>query len=427
MGSVKTYEISKGINIRLFKTDKFKTNNISFNIYLPLKRDTVTKAALLPRVLKRGTEKYKSLKELSIRTEELYGASVALGIVKKGDSQIIKANITYISDSFLSEKITPDVVDLLKQLVIFPKIEDDGFDKEWVRQEKENLKNFIEGLINDKKEYAQVKCDENMFSDDPYGLFEYGYVEDLKEIDEKNLYLFYKEILKNSVIDIWVGGSFKDDEIIEELKNAFASLGDRNSEYTKTNLAKIEENIEVKRIVEKVPTTQSKLVMGFNAGVNPVNQEYYQMMLFSCIFGGSPFSKLFNNVREKLSLAYYVFSSYDRQKSYMKISAGIEADKFDAAYDEIMVQLKKMQTGDFTEEEISSAKKYIETSLTSCMDSMSATENFYLGQIMLENGESIKDLIENVKKVSKDEIKEAANRVQQDTIYFLKGVGLGEV
>ncbi len=427
MEMVKTYEISKGINLRLFKTDKFKTNCISFYLHMPLKRETVTKAALLPRILKRGTEKYPSLSELSKRTEELYGASVALGVVKKGDAEAIKVNLRFVSDSFLNEKITHDVVELLRQLVLFPKLEKGAFDKEWLKQEKENLKNFIEGLINDKKEYAQVKCEEAMFENDPYGICEYGYVEDIEKIDEKNLYLFYEEVLKNSVIDIWAGGSFDEEEIVSEIKLAFKDLNERVGSYTKTQLARVEENINIKRVTEPMPTTQSKLVMGFNCGISPVSKEYYAAMMFSCIFGASPFSKLFNNVRERLSLAYYVYSAFDRQKSYMKISAGIEADKFDAAYDEIMLQLEKMRQGDFTDAEISSAKKYIATSLGSAKDSMAAIENFYMGQIILENDETIDTLIENIQAISREEIIMAAKCVQEDTIYFLKGVGCDEV
>lgn len=421
MDRIKTYKISEGVNIRTLETEKFKTNSISLYLHLPLMRETVTKAALLPRVLKRGTENYPDLTALSKRTEELYGASVGLGIVKKGDSEAVKFNVQYVSDHFLSEKITQDAVELLKELVLCPKLIDNGFDKVWVAQEKENLKNFIEGLINDKKEYAQVRCNEIMFEGDPYGIFEYGYVEDLNDINEKNLYEFYCELLKNSVIDIFVAGSFDEDEMVSALNSAFLRLGERSPEYAKTKLAEQEENIEIKRVTEPMPTSQSKLVMGFNCGVSPVSEEYYAVMLFSCMFGGSPFSKLFNNVREKLSLAYYVFSAADRQKGYMKISAGIEADKFDAAYDEILLQLSKMKTGDFSDEEILSAKKYLATSLGSVKDSMAAAENFYMGQIMLGNDETIDKLIESLQSVDRQQIIKAANLVQEDTIYFLKG------
>ncbi len=427
MKSIKTYEISKGVNIRFFKSEKFKTNSISLYIHLPLERQNVTKAALLPRILKRGSEKYPTLTELSKRTEELYGASVGLGIARKGDGEAIRFNIQFVSDKFLNEKITHDAVELLKELVLCPKVENECFDKAWLEQEKENLKNLIEGLINDKKEYASVKCNEIMFEGDPYGIFEYGYVEDLKDIDERNLYEFYKDLLKTSTIDVFANGSFDEDEVVAELKTAFSALSDRKGGYSKTRLACPEENIEIKKVVEPMPTSQSKLVMGFNCGIDPKSEDYYGLMMFSCVFGGSPFSKLFNNVREKLSLAYYVFSAADRQKSYMKISAGIEADKFDAAYDEIMLQLDKMKKGDFSDDEILSAKKYLSTSLSSANDSMGAIENFYMGQILIDNDESIEDLISKVQEVDRDAIIKAANTVQEDTIYFLKGALENEV
>lgn len=427
MEGIKTFEISKGINIRILKTEKFKTNSISLYLHLPLERDTVTKAALLPRVLKRGTEKYPNLTELSKRTEELYGASVGLGIVKKGDGEAVKFTLTFVSDSFINETVMPQVVELLKEIVLCPKVQNSGFDAVWVKQEKENLKNFIEGIINDKKEYAQARCNEIMFEGDPYGISEYGYVQDLDGIDEKQLYEFYRGLLDNATIDIFAGGSFDSEVLVDALKKAFSVLGDRCGGYAKTRLAAREDNIMVKNITEPMPTSQSKLVMGFNCGISPVSDEYYAFMLFSCIFGGSPFSKLFNNVRERLSLAYYVFSATDRQKGYMKISSGIEADKFDAAYAEIMVQLDKMKSGDFTDDEIVSAKKYLATSLGSAKDSLAATENFYMGQILLGNNETIDGLIERLQTVDRKAIIDAANCVQEDTVYFLKGVANGEV
>ncbi len=424
---INSFKLTEGVNLRLINTEKFKTNRISLFIHLPLKRETATYGALLPRVLKRGTEKYPGLGALSRRAEELYGASISSGVGKKGDTQVIKFTLGFASDSFLNESIIKYVAELLEQLVLYPKLDDGCFDRSWVLQEKENLKNFIEGLINDKKEYAAVRCNEIMFEGDPYGIFEYGYVEDLEKIDEKNLFDFYRDIINNSVIDIFASGSFEEEALKTEMQNIFGCLQPRRESYAKTRLAAVENDINVKNVCEPMPTSQSKLCIGFNCGIDPVSQDYYNLMMFSCIFGGSPFSKLFNNVREKLSLAYYVFSAADRQKSYVKISAGIEADKFDSAYDEIMLQLKKMKTGDFTDDEILSAKKYLATSLGSAKDSLAAIENFYMGQLMLGNNETIDGLIEKIQGVNREGIIRAANTVQEDTIYFLKGVGTSEV
>lgn len=420
-------QLFKGVNLNYVKSEKFKTNMISVVLRLPLCRETVTRAALIPRVLKRGTEAYPTLADISKRAEELYGASISAGTLKKGDNQLLVFTVRFVSDSFINGAITKDAVNLLAEFVLRPKTVLGGFDKSYVEQEKVNAKNFIEGLINDKKAYASVRCNEIMFEGDPYGIYEYGYVEDLAEIDEKNLYEFYKILIETSPIEIFASGDFDGDSFKDALEKEFCGiLNDRCARPAETVLAVKEKNIEVKRITEEIPTSQSKLVMGFNCGISPVSDEYCAFMMFSCILGGSPFSKLFNNVREKLSLAYYVFSVPDRQKSCMKISAGIEADKFDAAYDEIIFQLEKMKKGDFTDDEITSAQKYLATSMGSVKDSMEATEEFYMGQILLGSNETIDELTKKLYCVSRDEIIRAANSVQEDTVYFLKGVGGSE-
>ncbi len=427
MDIIKTVEITTGVNLRILKADKFKTNSISLYLSFPMSRETVTRAALVPKILKRGTEKYPSFTELSKRTQELYGASLGISNFKKGDLHIIRCNIQYACDSYIGQEITADAVDLLKEVVLCPKCTEGAFAKEWVDQEKINLESLIKSLINDKKEYAQVRCNEIMFEGDPYGIFSQGYAEDLVEIDGKVLYDYYKELIDTAAVDIFASGSFNEEKLVDVVKDAFGGLKPRNGEYGKTCLADIEDEIAVKRIEEVMPTAQSKLCMGFNMGTSPTDKEYYDAMMFCCIYGGSPFSKLFNNVREKLSLAYYVFSAIDRQKGCMKISAGIESEMFDKAYGEIMLQLEKMKTSDFTDEEIISAKKYIATGLSSTRDSLGATEQYYYTQLLLGSDESIGSLIENIDRVDRDGIIRAANRVQLDTVYFLKGVASNEV
>lgn len=422
------YEISKGVDVRFFETDKFKTNVMSVYFCLPLSKETVTKAALIPRILKRGSAKYPTLTALSRRAEKLYGATISADIGKRGDSLLIRISVQFVSDSFISESIIEDVTELLCEFTLYPVTKDDGFDKTYVQQEKENAKNFIEGLINDKKEYAQVRCNEIMFEGDPYGLFTYGYVKDLPNIDEKNLYEFYKYIVDTSKVDICVSGCFEEAAVKCEIEKSFGKiLKDRTPQKFETKRAGKEENIKVKDVTENITASQSKLCMGFNWGGKPVSKEYYSMVVFSCIYGGSPFSKLFNNVREKLSLAYYVFSAIDRQKAFMRISAGIQADKFKEAYDEILLQLDMMKKGEFSDEEIASAKKYLKTQAGGVKDSLVATEDFYMSRALLGYEESVDEFLQNLERVERDDIVAAANSLQLDTVYFLKGVENNEV
>ena len=422
------YEISKGVKLRFIETDKFKTNVLSVYFCLPLCRENVTCAALIPRVLKRGSVKYPTMAQLSRRAEELYGASIGADILKEGDELLIRASAQFVSDSFITETIIKDIAELLYEFVLCPITKDGAFDKTYVEQEKENAKNFIKGLINDKKEYAQVRCNEIMFEGDPYGNFSYGYVEDLECIDEKNLYDFYKDVIETAEVNIFASGCFDKDAVKAEIEKTFGkALSPRDSKRTRTNLAAFEESIKVKEVTEEITASQSKLCMGFNCGIEPASDECYAVAVFSCIYGGSPFSKLFNNVREKLSLAYYVFSAFNRQKSFMRISAGIEVDKFSAAYDEILLQLDMMKNGDFSDDEIASAKKYLKTQVGSIKDSLVATEDFYMTRAMMLVDESPDEFLEKINKVSREEIIAAANKMQLDTVYFLKGVSGDEI
>jgi len=421
-------EISKGVSLRFIETDKFKTNVMSVCFSVPLCRENITKTALIPRLLKRGTEKYPTMTELSRRAEELYGASIGANIGKRGDRAIVKCSVQFVSDSFINESIIGDITDLLKEFIFCPAIKDNAFDEEYVNQEKENAKNHILGLINDKKEYASVKCTEIMFEGDPYEVFPFGYVEDLDAIDGKNLYERYEEIIKSAKVDVYVSGSFDRDIVREKIEESFKPfLCDRTPEFCETKLAVNEDNIEIKNVTEEMPVSQSKLSMGFNCGIAPISDDYYAMAVFSCIYGGSPFSKLFNNVREKLSLAYYVFSAFDRNKSFVKINAGIEASKFDEAYNEIMLQLDAMKNGDFTDDEILSAKMYMKTQSGSVKDSLAATEDFYMTRELLGYEESVDEFMDKINLVTRERIIAAANTLQLDTVYFLKGVQGNEI
>ncbi len=421
-------EISKGVSLRFLETDKFKTNVMSVYFCVPLSRENITKTALIPRVLKRGTKSYPTLTELSRRAEELYGSTIGANIGKRGDMAVIRCSVQFVSDSFISESIIGDVTQLLKEFIFCPAIKDGGFDETYVAQEKENAKNHILGLINDKKEYASVKCTEIMFEGDPYEIFPYGYVEDLEGIDGKNLYERYEEIINTAKVDIFVSGSFDKAVVKKNIEESFKPfLEDRVPELCETKLAVCEDNIEIKNVTEDMPVSQSKLSMGFNCGIAPVSEDYYAMAVFSCIYGGSPFSKLFNNVREKLSLAYYVFSAFDRSKSFMKINAGIEASKFDEAYNEIMLQLDAMKNGDFTDDEVLSAKMYMKTQAGTIKDSLAATEDFYMGRGLLGYEESVDQFLEKLNEVTRERIIAAANSLQLDTVYFLKGVQGNEI
>ncbi len=422
---MRTKRICDGVDLRILENTKFKTNTLSLFFHIPLRRETVTMAALLPSVLKRGSQKYPKLSHMARHLADLYSASCSAGVRMKGDGEVLYITMEYIADTYIGENLTAQVLDFLKEFVFSPKVENEGFMPEYVESEKENLRESILGLINDKKEYADVKCREAMFDGEGYGMFEAGYVEDLEGITPEKLYGFYQEIIKTAKVDIFLGGTVTK-EVEEQVESVLGSvLAPRTAGYPKTEPAVSKRN-QPERIVEEMQASQSKLSMGLCCGVNPTEREYYALMLGSCIFGGSPFSKLFNNVREKLSLAYYAAARTDRLKSVMMISSGIQTENFQAAYDEIMVQLNKMKQGEIEDAELTAAKKYLENGLRSMEDSLRAKEDYYLSQAILGQEQSLEELLSCLGQVTKEEIVAVMQKVTLDTVYFLKGNGGGE-
>lgn len=418
--SVMTKHIKNGVDFRLIKAEKFKTNMISVFFNIPLSRNTVTKAALLPSVLKRGTEKHPTMTELSKYLDELYSATIRSGIRSKGDGEVIYFSIEYIRDEFIGENLTQKILELLKEFIFCPLTDDNGFMEEYLIQEKENLKNAINGLINDKKEYVEVKCREAMFGGEGYGMFEAGFSDDLPDITTQNLYDFYKDVIHNAKVDIFANGDFSNDTVSliqTELADMFEQ---RDAGYVDTNIA-IPCGKKINNIVEEIAVVQSKLCIGLRCGIDPTSRDYYALMLGNCIFGGSPFSKLFNNVREKLSLAYYAVARTERFKSTMFISCGIETEKYNAAYDEIMVQFLKMKSGEIDESEIENSKLYLTNGFNSMKDGLRTMEDYYLSQAIMKSNSEIDDLIKITNSITKDEIIKTFKDVEIDTVYFLKG------
>lgn len=415
-----TEHIKNGVDFRFIKAEKFKTNTISVFFNIPLERKTVTKAALLPAVMKRGTMKHQTMSELTRYLYDLYSASLRAGVRSKGDGEVLYFTIEYIRDRFIGENLTAKIIELLSEFIFSPLVDENGFNQEYLDGEKVNLRNAIEGLINDKRDYVEYKCREAMFPDEGYGMYEAGFVEDIPYITASNLYDFYKQIISRAKVDIFAGGDF-DSDALNDIKNELCGRFEpRDAEYVNTKIA-VPTGREINKIVEEIPVVQSKLCIGVKCGIDPTSPEYYGLLLGGCVFGGSPFSKLFNNVREKLSLAYYAVSRTERFKSTMFISCGIETEKYQAAYDEIMVQFNKMLKGDIEDSEIENSKLYLINSFNSMKDGLRTMEDYYLSQAIMGNDGNIDDLIDRVSRVSKDEVVAAFNKIEFDTIYFLKG------
>lgn len=418
----KQIEIKKGIKLNILKTNKFKTNLIAIMLTTKLDRENVTKNALIPAVLKRGTKTLKTQEEINKKLEEMYGASLDCGLDKTGDNQVLKFYIESVSDEFLaenSENMLKESLENLLEFVLNPYLENDGFKKEYVEQEKENLKQIIEGKIDNKARYSLDRCIEEMYKNRPYGLYKYGYIDDMASINEKNLYEYYQKLINTCKIDIFVSGII-DEKIEDIVKNNenIKKLQEREPEYNKPEI--IAKKSEKENVVqESMEVTQGKLIIGMDLDVD--NEDLrYDIMIYNSIFGGSANSKLFQNVREKASLAYTASSSYYRFKNNIFINCGIEIKNYDKALEIIKQQIEDMKKGDFTEEEVENAKKGIIASIKTIDDEQDTEITYFFSQELSNSKCTIEQYMNDIKAVTREKVIDIANKVSINTVYFLK-------
>lgn len=418
----KQIEIKKGIKLNILQTNKFKTNLIAIMLTTKLDRENVTKNALIPAVLKRGTKTLKTQEKINKKLEEMYGASLDCGLDKTGDNQVLKFYIESVSDEFLaenSENMLKESLENLLEFVLNPYLENDGFKKEYVEQEKENLKQIIEGKIDNKARYSLDRCIEEMYKNQPYGLYKYGYIDDMASINEKNLYEYYQKLINTCKIDIFVSGII-DEKIEDIVKNNenIKKLQEREPEYNKPEIIAKKSEKE-NDIQESMEVTQGKLIIGMDLDVD--NEDLrYDIMIYNSIFGGSANSKLFQNVREKASLAYTASSSYYRFKNNIFINCGIEIKNYEKALEIIKQQIEDMKNGDFTEEEVENAKKGIIASIKTIDDEQDTEITYFFSQELSKNKCDIEQYMEKISGVTKENVVDIANKVSINTVYFLK-------
>lgn len=419
-----TKEIKKGIKLHCIETDKFKTNLLAMFITLPLTRENITFNSVIPAVLKRGTAILKTQEEISRKLENMYGATFDCGIEKIGDNHVIKFYLEALNDNFIpkeaNQNLLKESVELLLDIILNPLVENDAFKSEYVNSEKENIKVLIESKIDNKDAYAFNRCIEEMYKGKPYGLYKYGYIEDLDKIDEKNLYKYYKNLIANSKIDIFISGALnaeKTAEIVEENEN-IKRLLEREAKCILSGEKSLE-NKETKTIEEKMDITQGKLVIGLDVdNIGP--EDKFKVAIYNVILGESATSKLFQNVREKASLAYTARSNYIRQKSNIYIRCGIEIDNYEKAVKIIKEQLEDMKNGKFTEEDIKNAKKYMTSGIESIQDEQDSEITYYLGQELSQKLITFKEYAEKIEAVTMQDVKDVANNININTIYFLR-------
>ena len=421
--SYKIEKIKEGIKIHFIKTNKFKTNLFAIFLTVPLDRKNITQNALIPAVLRMGTANLKSQEDISIELENMYGATLDGGVEKTGDNQIIKFYLETLNDNFLPEQedLSKRAIELILDVVFNPLKENNTFKKEYVDSEKKTIQRLIEGKIDNKDMYAYTRCIEEMYKDKPYGLYKYGYIEDLSKINETNLYQSYINLLNESKIDIFISGNFENNEIIDTIKENIniKNLKEREDKHViNTEETEKKEKVETKQIEESKDVTQGKLVIGLDIDFYKPDSKY-AMCIYNVILGESATSKMFQNVREKAGLAYSARSTYVRQKNNIYIRAGIEIENFEKALKIIKEQLEDMKNGKFTDEEIENAKKYMVSGIKNVQDEQDSEITYYMGQELSGKLLTFDEYIDKINDVTRKQIENIASKIHINTIYFL--------
>lgn len=415
-------KISDGLSFNYEKMDKCKTNFFEVCFVTDLEKANTTKLSLLAGILTRASEHYPSVAKINDRCDYLYDMNVSLRTFNKGERLILSYECDFIKNEFLphnSEDLLKEAVEMFYELVFCPYLVDGAFDKKNLDIEKTELANSIKSLINNKNAYAREKCTERLCEGERYSISPQGTLEDIEKVTPENLYEFYKELLKTAVVEIFFAGNAELEKTADMFGKAFESV-QRQPKQLCTTLISDKAKQNVLELCEAMEVSQGKLALGFKTGVSVNDADCTAMTVMCEIFGGSPTSKLFMNVREKLSLCYYCRSIADSYKGIMFVLSGIQSENKEKSQNAILKELDDICQGKITHEELEAAKLSLINSYKTLDDNPSSLALWYVSRILCENYATPQEVVKQIQNVTKEQVSLVAGKVKLDTVYFLK-------
>ena len=419
-------ELMPGVFLSHLRSDKFKTACMSVTLLTQLRRETAAMNAVIPFVLRRGTTRYSDMEQLSRRMDELYGAAVEPVVRRIGEIQCIGFYGSFPEPDYLpgGEALLGDTCALMAQLLLDPVTRGGLLLPQYVDSEREKLLDIIRSRMNDKRSYALTRCIEEMCCYEDFAVSRFGSESEAENIHYKKLTRHYRELIQTCPVEIFYCGKTDFKAVSAAMRDAFSAMPRGEIDYdigTDLRMNAVEDHVRF--VEEEMDVTQGKLVLGFRLGECMEEPDIPALYVFNAVYGSGATSKLFMNVREKLSLCYYASSAVYLHKGIMLVSSGIEFDKLDAARDEILAQLDSVRRGEITDDELRSAKKSVASDLRAVQDSIGELEGFYLSQALdgLDYGPA--ELAALAEDVTKEEVQAIAKSIECDLIYFLKGSG----
>lgn len=416
--------IAEGIRFCSVKTDKFKTCRVNISLAMPLDKNASSRA-ILPFMFSRRCAKYPDYTSLNRVLDELYGAAVSAGVLKRGEAQVISFSMSAIDDRFAldGDKVALECTKLLADMIFDPLTEGESFPEDIIEQEKRLLVEAIENEQNDKRRYAMLRCEQLMFADEAYGVNRFGSVEDVKALTPDVVYAAWRDVLQKATVQITMVSSMDPQPIVDLIREKFSEI-ERHPVEIKTLFVSGLPKPEY--ISESMPLKQGKLVMGFRTGMRSEDDMMPAMKVAVDIFGGGTYSKLFSVVREKMSLCYYCSAALFNSKGIVMVQSGIEDANEEKAKNEIINQLRLTAEGEFTDEDFSSSIKSLADSILGNSDTPEEITAWYASQILRNELKAPETYAKEIGSVDRAEVVRAAKTIMLDTIFMLKSSGEAE-
>ena len=413
--------ISEGVNLCFYKTNRFKTSVVSVNLICPLDEKS-SERALLCYLLSRTNRDYPDIISMNRKLASLYGAVISPSVKKIGESQVLTLSLISVDDRFSldGKGISEEGIKLLMDCIFSPDVTPDGFREENMEREKRLLIEKIESEKDEKRIYALNRMTEEMCKDESYGIHKYGSKARISELSGKDVFDEWKKILTTSPVQINAVGSFDMEKIESITSSYFEKLQRNRKDIIEVRTEFLTESYGSKTIAEKQSVKQGKLVIGMRAGMTFDFDNYPAIRLTTAIFGGGTFSKLFTNVREKMSLCYYCAARLIASKGLITVESGVETENAEKALEAIRNELDEVRKGNFTDETVENAKKSLIDSFNSVEDSVLEIESFMQSQCVSGTFRTPSEYSELISSVSREEIIIAANMVTEDTVYILE-------
>lgn len=411
--------LAPGVEGIFIQNPRFKTTRVSLYFYLPLRAETLSRNALLPYLLAGGCKAYPDFQRLQKKLNSLYGASLFGTADKAADSQVLQLTLSALDDSFALDghPVWIDCAQLLRQIVFQPNLEGEAFAEDQFQQEKRLFIERIEGEINDKRIYAKNRCLSEMCADEPYGLPRLGTKAGAEALTASDVYWAWREVLQTAYVRISAVGASRPDAVFQAFAEAFAGLGRADAQLSKNVSRKRAER--VREVEDTMDVAQGKLVLGFRTGDAGPLSGRVPLYIFTDLFGGGPYSRLFANVRERLSLCYYCAARSNYNKGILTVESGVETQNAQKARTEILRQLDVMRAGEFTDQELAASKLAKGDLVRSVLDTPADTEGWYAAQVFDPSPLSPEAMAAAVQNVTREQVVEAARRISLDTVYRL--------